>query len=196
VLRPKGPSYCAEGRWDETQVHKCAPAWLGVDAKLAQFLAAPDTESNGKGRGSPTNRSCELEFEPSASQECNQVMPADPSVCVSQVNPQTGAFYYTIAVQRFNVGDLKAVPCSGRRESCWKLCAQRATTDPVAFNGNGLQQEETREVLPVGCEALTGITEQVPRLVRYSKPCENYVGLLKVACGLLWYRQLHRLQSM
>lgn len=29
-------------------------------------------------------------------------------------------------------------------------------------------------------------------LVRYDKYAENYLGLLQLACGLLWYRRLHR----
>jgi putative transposase len=32
-------------------------------------------------------------------------------------------------------------------------------------------------------------------LVRYDKHAVNYLGLLQLACGLLWYRRLHRLQS-
>jgi putative transposase len=32
-------------------------------------------------------------------------------------------------------------------------------------------------------------------LVRYDKHAENYLGLLQLACGLLWYRRLHRLQA-
>jgi putative transposase len=32
-------------------------------------------------------------------------------------------------------------------------------------------------------------------LVRYDKHWENYLGLLQLACALLWYRRLHRLQS-
>lgn len=32
-------------------------------------------------------------------------------------------------------------------------------------------------------------------LVRYDKNWENYVGLLQFACGLLWFRRLHRLQN-
>ena len=32
-------------------------------------------------------------------------------------------------------------------------------------------------------------------LVRYDKHSENYLGLLQLACGLLWYRRLHRLQA-
>src|SRR5262249_13399627 len=32
-------------------------------------------------------------------------------------------------------------------------------------------------------------------LVRYDKHDDNYLGLLQFACGLLWYRRLHRLQS-
>jgi putative transposase len=32
-------------------------------------------------------------------------------------------------------------------------------------------------------------------LVRYDKYPENYLGLLQLACGLLWYRRLHRLQA-
>jgi len=31
-------------------------------------------------------------------------------------------------------------------------------------------------------------------LVRYDKNWENYLGLLQFACGLLWFRRLHRLQ--
>lgn len=30
-------------------------------------------------------------------------------------------------------------------------------------------------------------------LVRYAKKPENYLGLIKLACALLWYRRLHRL---
>jgi putative transposase len=30
-------------------------------------------------------------------------------------------------------------------------------------------------------------------LVRYDKHWENYLGLLQLACALLWYRRLHRL---
>jgi putative transposase len=29
-------------------------------------------------------------------------------------------------------------------------------------------------------------------LVRYDKKAGNYVGLIQMACGLLWYRRLHR----
>ena len=32
-------------------------------------------------------------------------------------------------------------------------------------------------------------------LVRYDKHPENYLGLLQLACGLLWYRRLHRLRA-
>jgi putative transposase len=32
-------------------------------------------------------------------------------------------------------------------------------------------------------------------LVRYDKHWENYLGLLQLACGLLWYRRLHRVQK-
>lgn len=30
-------------------------------------------------------------------------------------------------------------------------------------------------------------------LVRYDKKAQNYLGLLKLACALLWYRRVHRL---
>jgi putative transposase len=30
-------------------------------------------------------------------------------------------------------------------------------------------------------------------LVRYDKKDENYLGLIQLACGLLWYRRLHRM---
>jgi len=30
-------------------------------------------------------------------------------------------------------------------------------------------------------------------LVRYAKKAANYLGLIKLACALLWYRRLHRL---
>jgi len=30
-------------------------------------------------------------------------------------------------------------------------------------------------------------------LVRYDKKDENYLGLIQLACGLFWYRRLHRL---
>jgi putative transposase len=33
-------------------------------------------------------------------------------------------------------------------------------------------------------------------LVRYDRRWQNYLGLLQLACGLLWYRRLHRLQPM
>jgi putative transposase len=32
-------------------------------------------------------------------------------------------------------------------------------------------------------------------LVRYDKHSENYLGLLQLACALVWYRRLHRLRS-
>jgi putative transposase len=32
-------------------------------------------------------------------------------------------------------------------------------------------------------------------LVRYDKHWQNYLGLLQLACGLLWFRRLHRLQA-
>ena len=32
-------------------------------------------------------------------------------------------------------------------------------------------------------------------LVRYDKHWKNYLGLLQLACGLLWFRRLHRLQT-
>ena len=32
-------------------------------------------------------------------------------------------------------------------------------------------------------------------LVRYDKHAENYLGLVQLACALLWYRRLHRLQA-
>jgi putative transposase len=32
-------------------------------------------------------------------------------------------------------------------------------------------------------------------LVRYDKHDENYLGLIQLACGLLWYRRLHRLTA-
>jgi transposase len=30
-------------------------------------------------------------------------------------------------------------------------------------------------------------------LVRYEKKAGNYQGLIQLACGLLWYRRLHRM---
>lgn len=32
-------------------------------------------------------------------------------------------------------------------------------------------------------------------LIRYDKKAQNYRGLLQLACALLWYRRLHRLQE-
>jgi putative transposase len=32
-------------------------------------------------------------------------------------------------------------------------------------------------------------------LVRYDKHAENFLGLIQLACGLLWYRRLHRLRA-
>jgi putative transposase len=32
-------------------------------------------------------------------------------------------------------------------------------------------------------------------LVRYEKSAWNYLGLVQLACGLLWYRRLHRLTT-
>lgn len=32
-------------------------------------------------------------------------------------------------------------------------------------------------------------------LVRFDKYARNYLGLLQLACGLLWYRRLHRFES-
>jgi putative transposase len=33
-------------------------------------------------------------------------------------------------------------------------------------------------------------------LVRYDKHAENFLGLIQLACGLLWYRRLHRLTAV
>lgn len=33
-------------------------------------------------------------------------------------------------------------------------------------------------------------------LVRWEKKSQNYLGLLKLACGLLWYRRYHRLADL
>jgi transposase len=33
-------------------------------------------------------------------------------------------------------------------------------------------------------------------LVRYEKKAANYLGLIKVACILLWYRRQHRLSLL
>jgi putative transposase len=32
-------------------------------------------------------------------------------------------------------------------------------------------------------------------LVRYDKNAENFLGLIQLACGLLWYRRLHKLKA-
>ena len=32
-------------------------------------------------------------------------------------------------------------------------------------------------------------------LIRYDKHDENYLGLIQLACGLLWYRRLHKLKA-
>ena len=32
-------------------------------------------------------------------------------------------------------------------------------------------------------------------LIRYHKKAENYLGLIQLACALLWYRRLHRLKE-
>ena len=32
-------------------------------------------------------------------------------------------------------------------------------------------------------------------LIRYEKKAENYLGMLQFACGLLWFRRLHRLTA-
>jgi putative transposase len=32
-------------------------------------------------------------------------------------------------------------------------------------------------------------------LVRYEKKDENYLGLIQLACGLLWYRRLHQMEG-
>ncbi len=33
-------------------------------------------------------------------------------------------------------------------------------------------------------------------MVRWEKKSENYLGLLKLACGLLWFRRYHRLADL
>jgi putative transposase len=32
-------------------------------------------------------------------------------------------------------------------------------------------------------------------VIRYDKHAENFLGLIQLACGLLWYRRLHRLEK-
>jgi putative transposase len=33
-------------------------------------------------------------------------------------------------------------------------------------------------------------------LVRWEKKSANYLGMLKLACGLLWFRRYHRLADL
>lgn len=33
-------------------------------------------------------------------------------------------------------------------------------------------------------------------LIRYDKKAQNYLGLIQLACALLWYRRLHRLKEI
>jgi putative transposase len=33
-------------------------------------------------------------------------------------------------------------------------------------------------------------------LIRYDKNWQNYLGLIQLACGLLWYRRFHRLSVL
>jgi putative transposase len=42
---------------------------------------------------------------------------------------------------------------------------------------------------------LAGLSKCRALLVRYDKHDENYLGLIQLACGLLWYRRLHRLKA-
>ena len=40
---------------------------------------------------------------------------------------------------------------------------------------------------------LAGVSKCRAILVRYAKKSSNYLGILKLACALLWYRRQHRL---
>jgi hypothetical protein len=33
-------------------------------------------------------------------------------------------------------------------------------------------------------------------LIRWEKKSANYLGMLKLACGLLWFRRYHRLANL
>jgi putative transposase len=43
--------------------------------------------------------------------------------------------------------------------------------------------------------ALAWLSRCRATLVRYDKHWENYLGLIQLACGLLWYRRLHRIRA-
>ena len=46
---------------------------------------------------------------------------------------------------------------------------------------------------PVGGGAHLRLAVASAVLVRYDKKASNYVGLIQLACALLWYRRQHRL---
>ena len=55
---------------------------------------------------------------------------------------------------------------------------------------------ESRPFLPAGgwwSAPLSWLSKCRAILVRYDKKASNYVGLIQLACALLWYRRQHRL---
>ena len=66
---------------------------------------------------------------------------------------------------------------------------------PVSFKykTTGLEISDSQFFLEPFSGKLTLIG--VTLLVRFDKYAENFLGLIQLACGLLWYRRLHRLNA-
>jgi putative transposase len=59
------------------------------------------------------------------------------------------------------------------------------------FDGKGRKRHKARRWVVE--RTLAWLSKCRAILVRYAKKSSNYLGLLKLACALLWYRRQHRL---
>ena len=76
----------------------------------------------------------------------------------------------------------------------WTSSVNGFTIRPIGEVGRGRRRPGRRKARRWVVErTLAWLSKCRALLVRYDKHDENYLGLIQLACGLLWYRRLHRL---
>ena len=55
------------------------------------------------------------------------------------------------------------------------------------------REDLSRPPVGGGAHTLAWLSKCRAILVRYDKKASNYVGLIQLACALIWYRRQHRL---
>lgn len=81
---------------------------------------------------------------------------------------------------------------------------QAATTGGHTPHIHRIREEKQPRRRKKGCKPRRWVVERTlgwlskcrALLVRYDKQWQNYLGLLQLACGLLWFRRLHRLNTL